>query len=54
MKRAPGHADINGNEIADKLAKEAAKDAEDMQESQTTATSQAEIKIAARRALHIK
>ena len=35
----PGHADIAGNEIADKLAKEAAEEAENMPEMVTPLTS---------------
>ena len=43
---SPGHAQIKGNEIADKLAKEAAKEATEM-ESESTMTSHEDIRKAA-------
>ncbi|MEW8544656.1 MAG: reverse transcriptase domain-containing protein [Candidatus Thiodiazotropha sp.] len=45
---SPGHADIMGNEIADRLAKEAAQDAEDMVDDNRLIT-MVDIKTAARR-----
>ena len=42
----PGHADIAGNEIADRLAKEAAKEAEDMDENQDRVITAVDIKTA--------
>ena len=42
----PGHADIAGNEIADRLAKEAAKEAEDMDENQERVITAVDIKTA--------
>ena len=42
----PGHADIAGNEIADRLAKEAAKKAEDMDENQDRVITAVDIKTA--------
>ena len=49
----PGHADIQGNETADCLAKEAAKEAKEMDENISITTS-ADIKTAARKSCVIK
>ena len=49
----PGHADIAGNEIADKLAKEAAEEAENMPEMVTPLTS-TDIKKAVKDSCKIK
>ena len=43
----PGHADIQGNEFADRLAKEAAKEAQDLDQNTSVLTNQ-DIKKAAR------
>ena len=43
----PGHADIQGNEVADRLAKEAAKEAQDLDQNTSVLTNQ-DIKKAAR------
>ena len=45
---SPGHAAIVGNEIADRLAKEAAQEAEDMDDDNRLIT-MVDIKTAARR-----
>ena len=50
---SPGQADIPGNETADRLAKETAKEAEDMLDYKGE-TSQAEVKHGAREAVIIK
>lgn len=50
---SPGHANIIGNETADRLAKEAAKDAEDMPDDNGV-VSQADVKVAARESVSIK
>ena len=42
----PGHADIAGNETPDRLAKEAAKEAEDIDETKDTVVTAADIKTA--------
>ena len=44
---SPGHANIRGNEMADRLAKEAAKEAEEMTDDIGIA-SQSDVKSAAR------
>ena len=44
----PGHADIAGNEIADRLAKEAAKEAEEVDENQDKVGTAEDIKTAAK------
>ena len=44
----PGHADIAGNETADRLAKEAAKEAENIDETKDTMVTAADIKTAVR------
>ena len=44
----PGHADIAGNEIADRLAKEAAKEAEEVDENQDKVVTAVDIKTAAK------
>ena len=43
----PGHADIQGNEDADRLAKEAAKEAQNLDQNTSVLTNQ-DIKKAAR------
>ena len=43
----PGHADVQGNEIADSLAKEAAKEAQELDKNTSVLTNQ-DIKKAAR------
>ena len=47
IERTPGHANIHGNDIADRLAKEAANEAEDMTETDTV-TPMTDIRKAAR------
>ena len=49
----PGHAEIAGNEIADKLAKEAAEEAENMPEVDTPLTS-IDVKRAVRDSCKVK
>ena len=50
---SPGHANIRGNEMADRLAKEAAKEAEEMTDDIGIA-SQSDVKSAARESVSIK
>ena len=50
---SPGHANIQGNEIADMLAKEAAKEAEEMTDDAGIAT-QSDVRSAARESVEIK
>jgi hypothetical protein len=51
----PGHAGIKGNDIADRLAKEAAKEAEEMEtEYSLFVTSQSDIRHSARESVRIK
>ena len=50
---SPGHANIRGNEMADRLAKEAAKEAEEMTDDIGIA-SQSDVKSAARESVNIK
>ena len=50
---SPGHANIQGNEIADRLAKEAAKEAEEMTDDAGIA-SQSDVRSAARESAEIK
>ena len=49
----PGHANISGNEMADRLAKKAAKEAEEMMDEMGIA-SQSDVKSAARESVNIK
>ena len=49
----PGHAKIRGNEMADRLAKEAAKEAEEMTDD-IGISSQSDVKSAARESVNIK
>ena len=49
----PGHANISGNEIAERLAKEAAKQAEEMTDDAVIAN-QSDVKSAARDSVRIK
>jgi ribonuclease HI len=44
----PGHANVNGNEIADRLAKEAAKEAEQNQSDSHNTITKQDVKKAAR------
>ena len=44
----PGHADIAGNDTADRLAKEAAKEAEEMDETRDRVVTAVDIKTAAK------
>ena len=53
IQRSPGHANIQGNEIADRLAKEAAKEAEEMTDVAGIAT-QSDVRSAARESVEIK
>ena len=50
---SPGHANIRGNEMADRLAKEATKEAEEMTDDIGIA-SQSDVKSAARESVNIK
>ena len=50
---SPGYANIQGNEIADRLAKEAAKEAEEMTDDAGIAT-QSDVRSAARESVEIK
>ena len=50
---SPGHANIRGNEIADRLAKEAAREAEEMTDDAVIAN-QSDVKSAARESVKIK
>ena len=50
---SPGHANIQGNEIADRLAKEAAKEVEEMTDDAGIAT-QFDVRSAARESVEIK
>ncbi|XP_060593901.1 uncharacterized protein LOC132748336 [Ruditapes philippinarum] len=51
----PGHAGIKGNDLADRLAKEAAKEAEEMEtEDSLFVTSQSDIRHSARESVRIK
>ena len=50
---SPGHANIRGNEMADRLAKEATKEAEEMTDDIGIA-SQSDVKSAARESVTIK
>ena len=51
---SPGHADIEGNEIADRLAKEGAKEAEEMELDSSQPISQSDIKKSTKDAMDIK
>ena len=48
MHWTPGHANVNGNEIADRLAKEAAKEAEQNQSDTHNTITKQDVKKAAR------
>jgi hypothetical protein len=48
MHWTPGHANVNGNKIADRLAKEAAKEAEQKQSDSHNTITKQDVKKAAR------